>query len=311
MREKILVIKLGALGDLVLCMQAFASIRAHHPEAEIALLTMPAFAGFAGQMPWFDRIIQDPRPKAYDVAKVWKLWRDVQTFAPTRVYDFQGKFRQTLLFYGLGGPWKGPVWSGAAPGCALPRAWPPQPRMHYTDFLAAQLARAGVPLVDDVDLSWLDGPMIAAALPEHFALFVPGCSPGHPHKKWPPLHYAMLAKKLASKGIVSLAIGTRQDADSIGALCALAPEVMDLGGHTSLGQVAALARLAVLVVGNDTGPTHLAAAVGAPTLALMSDRVKPVWSAPRGPNAVWLQGKPLAALSVEDVWQAAAPFCAH
>jgi len=300
-QERILVIKLGALGDLVMCMRAFASIRAHHPNAEIALLTMPGFVPFAKQMPWFDRILTDPRPKALQLSKWHSLIQSVRTFAPTRVYDFQGKFRQTLLFYALGGPWKGPEWSGAARGCSHPRFWPPAPAMHYTTFLAAQLERAGVPLVGDVDLSWLDGPMLAAALPSRFALFIPGCSPQHPHKRWPPLHYAMLAKKLAEKEIVTLAIGTKQDQDSINALRALAPDVVDMCGHTSLGQLAALARRAVVVIGNDTGPTHLAAAVGAPTLALISDRVNPVWSRPNGPKAAWLQGKPLSALGVENV----------
>ncbi|NTU77368.1 MAG: glycosyltransferase family 9 protein, partial [Alphaproteobacteria bacterium] len=42
MSERILIIRLGALGDLVLCFQAFQSIRNAHPKAEIALLTMPA-----------------------------------------------------------------------------------------------------------------------------------------------------------------------------------------------------------------------------------------------------------------------------
>lgn len=84
-REKILVIRLGALGDLVLCAQAFASVRAHHKDADKALLTIPAFAGYARSMPWFDQIIVDPRPAATDL----KAWMgnccDVRAFAPTRV----------------------------------------------------------------------------------------------------------------------------------------------------------------------------------------------------------------------------------
>lgn len=301
MKEKILIIKLGALGDLILCQEAFASIRAHHPEAEIALLTMPAFEPFARQMPWFDRVLTDPRPKLAQPHKWLKLIRDVRAFAPTRVYDLQGKFRQTLLFFALGGPWRGPEWSGAAPGCSHPRLWPPREGMPYTDFVAAQLEKAGVKRTGASDLSWLDGPMIAAALPARFALFIPGCAPGRLYKRWPPLHYAMLAKRLAEKGLVCLAVGTKADRDSIEAICRLAPDVMDLSGRTSLGQLAALARRAEIVIGNDTGPTHIAAACGARTLALMSDRVNPLWSAPKGPRATWLQGKPLTALSVEDV----------
>ncbi len=62
------------------------------------------------------------------------------------------------------------------------------------------------------------------------------------------------------------------------------------------------------VVGNDTGPTHIAAAVGASTLTLFTDSVNPTWSRPRGPRTAFLQGKPLADLPVAEVQAALAPF---
>ncbi|MDD3182729.1 MAG: glycosyltransferase family 9 protein [Alphaproteobacteria bacterium] len=350
MKERILVIKLGALGDLVLCSASFAAIRAHHPDAEIALLTGPAFAGFGRQMPWFDTVLCDPRPKVTQLRKWFDLIRAVRAFAPTRVYDFQGKPRQSILYYALGKP----QWSGAVKGCSHPRLWPPVKGMHYTDFLAAQLKAAGIvqsgslskgpntgchcesshlggrgnpsPELSTVgacqdcamdrhgpegfyddssflipDLSWLDGPLEDLGLPEKFALLITGCSPQHPHKKWPVAYFAALAVKLAEKGIASIAIGTKADAYGIAEVQALAPDVVDLSGQTSLGQVAALARRAEIVVGNDTGPTHLAAAVGGKTIALMSERVDPLWSSPRGPHTQWLGGKPMSEISVDEV----------
>lgn len=297
MKERVLVIRLGALGDLVLCMGGFAAIRAHYPDAEIALLTGPSFAGFGLQMPWFDRVLIDPRPKMTEPLKWIKLIRDVRSFAPTRVYDFQGKTRQSILFHALGKP----AWSGAAKGCSHPRLWPPVEGMHFTDFLATQLEKAGIGAVAQPDLAWLDDPLTGFEVPQRFALLIAGCSPQHPHKRWPPEYYADLAQKLAGKGIASLAVGTQEDAFVVASIRALAPEVIDITGKTSLKQLAALARRAELVVGNDTGPTHLAAAVGARTVALMSEKVNPIWSAPKGPQASWVQGKPLMSLSVEAV----------
>lgn len=300
MKDRILVIKLGALGDLVLCMGAFAAIRAAHPEAEIALLTAPSFAAFGLSMPWFDRVLLDSRPKVWHFLAWIKLLRLVRAYAPTLVYDFQGKPRQSILFHALGKP----EWSGAAKGCRFPRPWPPAPKTHYADFLAAQLDAAGIKDIQAPDLSWLAAPMKAIALPEKYALIIVGCAPDRLYKRWPPESFAALAKKLAEKGIASLAVGTKADADSIAALRTLAPEVLDLSAQTTLAQLATLARGAECVVGNDTGPTHLAAAVGARTVALMSDRVDPHWSAPRGTRTTWLQGKPLTALSVEEVYSA-------
>lgn len=51
--KKILVIKLGALGDIILALEAFHAIRAHHPHAHLTRLTRPAYAALGRRMPWF------------------------------------------------------------------------------------------------------------------------------------------------------------------------------------------------------------------------------------------------------------------
>lgn len=299
-REKILVIRLGALGDLVLCFQAFAAIRRAHPKAEIALLTMPAFAGFALKMPWFDRVIVDHRPSALEIKSWATLLRSVRNFNPTRVYDLQGKFRQTILYALLGGPF-GSEWSGAAPLCSHPRLWPPVPGMHYTDFLFAQLRRADVHPLTHVDLSWLDAPLDKFDLPSCYVVFIPGSAPTRLYKRWPATHYAELANRLRQKGVECIAIGTALDADAIAEIKKLTSNVRDLSGKTNLFEVAAIVRRSDFVVGNDTGPTHLAAAVGANTLTLFSEQVNAEWAAPKGPRAKYKQGRPISAIGVEEV----------
>jgi len=300
MSKRVLVIRLGALGDLALCFQAFQSIRMAHPEAETALLTMPDYAGFARKMPWFDQILVDPRAPCRRIGEWLDLVRRIREFKPWRVYDLQGKFRQTVLYGLLKGPF-GPEWSGAAPLCSHPRPWPPVPGMHFTSFIAAQLERAGVAIAEKIDTGWLDTPLDGFSLPEKFVLLVPGCAPGREYKRWPASRYAELAERLKREGIASVAVGAGEDARPIRELCVREESVIDLCGRTSLFHLAALARRAEIVVGNDTGPVHIAAAAGARVLALMSDKVDPLWSAPKGERAKWLQGKPLAALTANEV----------
>ena len=84
----------------------------------------------------------------------------------------------------------------------------------------------------------------------------------------------------------------------------MAPGLINLAGRTDLGQVAALARRAVAVVGNDTGPVHVTAMVGAPTLVLMSRVTDPVRMLPRGPTVHWLKRENLADLTAEEVFEA-------
>ena len=287
------------LGDIVLCFQAFHEIRLAHPDARIVLLTMPAFADFARSMPWFDEVLVDSRAPAWRMDAWWRLVRSVQRFNPTRVYDLQGKFRQNILFGLLGMP----EWSGASPLCSHPRLWPPLPKMHFTEFVEAQLRRANVPSAPPPDLKWLDA-ALDVELPKKFVVIIPGCGAGRDYKRWSAESYAELARRLQEKGFGVVAIGTAADAESIQAVRALAPDIVDLTGQTSLYQLGHLARRATAVVGNDSGPTHLMAAVGAPTLALISERVNADWSSPRGAQANWLQGRPLAELSVDKVFVA-------
>jgi ADP-heptose:LPS heptosyltransferase len=83
-------------------------------------------------------------------------------------------------------------------------------------------------------------------------------------------------------------------------------QARDLTGRTDFAQIAALGARATLAVGNDTGPTHLIAAAGAPSLVLFSKNSNPDLCAPRGHVTV-LRADNLASLSVDEVARA----CTH
>jgi ADP-heptose:LPS heptosyltransferase len=299
---RILVIKLGALGDIFLAMEAFQAIRSHHPDARVTLLTRPQFVGLARQMPWFDEVWPDPAPKGLQFAG-WLAWRrQLRGGGFSRVYDLQGNDRSGNYFR-LMAPGR-PEWCGVVKGCS--HRWPGfrTENLPVPERLRRLLAVAGVQPAGDPDLAWLNGETASLDLPEKFALLVPGCAPQHPYKRWPARHFAALAGMLAKHGVTPVAIGTAVDRDAVAELVALAPEVVDLTGKTSLGQVAALARRAVWVVTNDTGPAHIAGIVGAPTLVVMSRVTDPVKMLPHGPAVGWLKRDDLADLGADEVWTA-------
>ena len=299
-RERILVIRYGALGDMVFCFQTFHEIRKAHKDAEIALLTAPAFAKFAETMPWFDKVLIDTHPSIKRPDQWLALAKEVRAFQPKRVYELHGKLRQSILYALLGGPF-GPEWSGAAPLCSHKRLWPPEPGMHFTGFLAAQMRLAGVKPREPADLAWLNAPLGGFSLPPRYAVLIPGSTPGQDYKRWPAQSYAELAGKLNTRGLPTILIGTKQDEDVTEVIKALVPDIIDLTNKTSLFELASILRQSTLVVGNDTGPMHLAAALGAPTWALLSAHTNPVWSSPPGPKVAWLQSEVLADLGVDKV----------
>lgn len=297
--SRILVIKLSAFGDFVLSIASFQAIRAHHPEAEITLLTTAPFQRLAEASGCFDRVWIDRRPAWWQFGAWLALRRQLTGGRFQRVYDLQRSDRSGGYFRLLPAP--KPEWVGVAPGCSH-RYQPPQDQvLHICAREAQQLALAGVPEPGLPDLSFLDADVSGLDLPPRFALLVPGGSAHRPGKRWPAENYAALARHLLAREIVPLLLGAEAERAEIAAIAAAAPGARDLCGRTSLEALAALGRRAELAVGNDTGPMHLIAAAGAPSLVLYSHDSDPAKIAPRGPSVATLRRERLADLSLEEV----------
>ncbi|WPZ35748.1 glycosyltransferase family 9 protein [Thalassobaculum sp. OXR-137] len=292
--ERVLVIKLGALGDFLLALGPMQAIRRAHPAARLTLLTRTAYRGLAEASGLFDTIWIDPAPKLNPLA--WLALRQkLRGGRFQRVYDLQTSDRSAAYFRLMGGA-GGPQWSGKVPGCSHRHVYQAPSPLHTVDRQREQLAVAGITDVPLSDLSFLDAP-IADRLPARpFALLIPGASPGRPAKRWPADRFGALASRLDARGLGSVVAGTDGESGLAHAIQAQAPEALDLTGATSLADLAAVARAARLVIGNDTGPTHLAALAGAPTLALFSADSDPGRTGPRGPHTRWLQRDDLADL---------------
>src|SRR3546814_6483440 len=96
--DRILVIKLSALGDFVLSVASFQAIRAHHREAAIALLTTAPYRRLAEASGCFDAIIVDPRPAWWQPGRWLALWRQLADGRFERVYDLQRSDRRGSYF---------------------------------------------------------------------------------------------------------------------------------------------------------------------------------------------------------------------
>ena len=187
---KILVIKHGAFGDIVLAFPAFAAIRAAHPGAQITLLTTKPYAGLLGKSPWFDRVEVDAKPEAWNLPGLLRLRRQLRGF--DLVYDLQTSGRSSRYFALAGRP----EWSGIAPGCALPHRDANRGHIHTRERLEGQLRDAGIASVPVPDLSWLAGDISGFALPPDYAVLVPGAAPHRPEKRFPAEKFREVAAGL-------------------------------------------------------------------------------------------------------------------
>jgi ADP-heptose:LPS heptosyltransferase len=293
--KTILVIRLGALGDFVMSFGPFAAIRAHHPDARITLLTTPPFARLGRLSPWFDAVIIDPRAPWWDLRALLKLRAQLRGY--DFVYDLQTSGRSSRYFALAGRP----LWSGIARGCSHPHANPDRDTMHTWERQRDQLAMAGIAQVPVAETDWLLAAANPPEVPRPYALLVPGASPHRIAKRWPTILYARLAVQLAKDKLTPVVIGTGPEA-------ALAKTILDecpdLTGQTDLPGLAALAAGARFAIGNDTGPMHLAAAMGCPCVTLFSyasDLTRTQPRSPSGARMITLREDNLADLSLDDV----------
>jgi ADP-heptose:LPS heptosyltransferase len=295
--QNILVIKLSALGDVVLSIGAFQAIRAHHAQARITLLTTKPFQRLAEASGCFDEVWIDERAPIRRPDRWLALGRRLRRARFDRVYDLQRSERSAGYFYLAGRP----QWVGTVAGCSH-RYTPPRGRsLHIAEREAAQLAQAGIAPIEASDLSFLEADVGRFQLTAPYALLVPGAAPHRPAKRWPAARFAALARELAGRGVTPVLLGTGTEARALAEIAAACPEARDLCGQTGLAELATLARGAAFAVGNDTGPMHLIAAAGCPCLVLYSAESDPARTAPRGKKVEILQEASLADLDLGRV----------
>lgn len=108
---------------------------------------------------------------------------------------------------------------------------------------------------------------LTLTLSKPVAVFCPGAEYG-PAKRWPSSYFAEVAQKLQAQGYAIWLIGSGKDKPVAEEILRLAPGCINLCGNTNLGEAIALLSCAHLVISNDSGLMHLAAAINIPMLAL-------------------------------------------
>ena len=270
MAEAVLVIKHGALGDFVMASGRMQTVRRRHPDAHVALVTERSLVGLARSMGYFDEIVEDSRD--YRFSTWWRVIK--RTIADRRwdvIYDLQSSNRTLCRYYPLALAATGNAmrWGRVAEGGLVFRTSTRKPRYVPWFWLNRREDVEWLP----PDLSMCHGGHENfSVLPERYALLVPGCSAGNEHKRWPASRYRELTGVLAGMGLKSVVLGTKAEAKEVGEICSGNPHAVDFLGKSSIEDIPDLANGAAVVVGNDTGPVHIAHIAGARTVILFIDR---------------------------------------
>ncbi len=297
-QEKILIIKLGALGDFIQALGLMAAIRAHHPNADITLLTTDPYVSMGRACGYVDHIWTDEKPKIFNIKGWMELRRRLNEGNFTRVYDLQNNDR-TAFYLRLMHP--KPEWVGAAKGASHRNDSAERTAGHAFDGHIQTLGLAGITDIKIDTLDWIEGDIKPFNIASPYILLVPGSAPGRPEKRWPAKSFAVLARTLYGWGYTPVIIGTESEKEAAAEICAIMPQAKDLTGQTALFDIAVLARHAAAAIGNDTGPMHMIAPTGCPSYVLFSRHSDPVRHAPRGACVQTISTGCLSGLSPEQV----------
>ena len=297
--NKILVIKLGALGDFIISLGAMKAIKNHHPDAHITLLTTKPFVGFAEQSGYFDEIWIDEKPKFYQINKWLRLKNKLNHAQFSRIYDLQNNDRTGIYFKLLDAT--KPEWVGAAKGASHHYDAPERTAGLPLVGLRLLLENAGLSKINVDRMDWITADTARFNLKSPYALIVAGSAPSRPEKRWPAAQYAALCHALSAQNIQPVLIGTKDEQDITDYIKTNCPDCINLSAQTSLFDIIALGRNATFAIGNDTGPMHMVAPTGCNTLVLFSRHSNPTRNAPMGENVQTIQVNDFADLSVQDV----------
>jgi heptosyltransferase-1 len=292
--HRILIIKPSAIGDVVHALPILNLVRKKWPAAKIAWLVTPACAGLLEGHPQLDEVILFDRKR---LGALWRrpwLWFALRRFTRSLrdrkfdlVIDLQGLFRSGWLAKKT----RAPVRVGFANAREL--AW-----IFYTHRVSIdtmeqhavsrylKVARfigcddnpvEFVFATTEEDREYAKGLVRADknVYPTEYAVLLPGTN--WLTKRWPIQRFAGLVNPLRERGLACVVAG----GPDVVAMAREIPGTIDVTGKTSLRQLTALLEGAALVVANDSGPMHIAAALGRPLVTPFGP-TNPVRTGPYG-----------------------------
>ena len=288
-RDIAVVRALGGIGDVLCAVPALARLRHRLPDARITYIGMPQVAGVVERYPELvDAFV--PFPGFPGVSEAG--------FAPAALQAFladtasRPRFDLAIQMHGSGSVtnvFTALLGATTMAGYHVPGLW--KPEGHYAPFPDA---------LSEVD-RWLDlvgllgctedgmrpeflvtdaerdavAALLAPLNGARYAVLHPGAS--DPRRRWPVERFAAVGDQLAFQGLRVVLTGTQAEAEIVGAVvAAMNAPALELSARTSLGAAAASIERATLTVTNDTGTSHLAAAMRAPSIVIFiaSDRAR-------------------------------------
>ncbi len=290
---RVAVLRALQLGDLLCAVPALRSLRAALPQAEITLIGLGWAKSFAARFQrYLDKFLELPGYPG--LPEETPRLRQLPTFLAIAQ---QRRFDLAIQMHGSGAitnPLLALFDARASAGFYLPGHYCPDARnflpypegehevhrlLRLTEFLgfAPRGEELEFPLSgrDEEELLGIDE--ARELLAHEFVCLHPGARSNN--RRWAPEKFAAVADRIAARGLRVGLTGAREESDLVAAVAAaMRARAVNLAGRTSLGALALLLKHARLLICNDTGVSHLAAALAVPSVVLFTGSDPQRWA---------------------------------
>ena len=292
------------LGNLVVSLSSIVALQKYFREKNVYLVVDSAYREAVEGIDGFDRIFYFPRREIYR-SKVLrrtvlylKFINNIRSISPDTVVDLQGGSASSALCFLSGAPFR--LSNSSAKRSYVYNTKIDLPigkhKVHsYTEIAIALGANLDDPYYR-LHASESRRSSLGSVLRKHGISFEKPiisihAGAGNIHKQWTTEGFAEVADWLSIQGFQVIFVGTDRDLDKIDATMSLiGDKAYNLRGSLSIGELMALFEMSSLFLGNDSGPMHLAAAMGTPIVALFGPVDERRWR-PLSPNSVVLRGQ--------------------
>ncbi|HAZ41463.1 MAG TPA: lipopolysaccharide heptosyltransferase [Methylococcaceae bacterium] len=295
--QRVLIVRLSAIGDIVMASGLIPALRSLWPEAHIAWLAETGPSELLRANPRLDEVIELPRQRwktmtregqrGLAIKEMWGFAKRLREQSFDLTIDLQGLLKSGVWAFASGAPRR--IGLGSKEGsqwlmteCLARNETDPRMGKEYR-ALAVSLGAQDADFTPDIQIP--DALKIKAQAElerlfgdEKVALLAPFTT--RPQKHWFNERWVTLSQGLRTLGYRSLILGGPADLQAAEDLArCMGPDVVSLAGKSALLESAALIQKVNLLIGVDTGLTHLGKALGTPTIALFGSTL-PYWEAP-------------------------------